>query len=321
MQLASADGSATYNIDNPPTGLWRSYAIPFETMTDNDGDGAGVLNPGVLQAAGVQLWGTSGQAVFLDNIYFSGQSTFYDLDVTVTDDLANRIAGATVSVGNVSSTTTADGNATLSVPEGEHKVVVDAEGYGVAQGNQTVQGGDASLTIGVVPINAGPNVSAPGPVASNEEAIVLYSDALTVDQGISFWSDNWWNAPTFSEVVIEGDNVGKLQIIPDGVAGGITGIQYGIVDGPLDASSATRIRFDIFATSGITRVDLQLLSTTGPGLYTMESVTTGQWITVDLAFSDFRDAHKITPSVLTQLGVQLWGTTSDAIYLDNIYFY
>jgi hypothetical protein len=65
----------------------------------------------------------------------------------------------------------------------------------------------------------------------------------------------------------------------------------------------------------------QIVTPDGAAIYTLASVTTGEWVTVDLAFSEFVDAHKIDASALQQFGVQLWGTTSDAVYLDNIYFY
>ncbi len=318
LQLVTTDGSGTYRIDNPAAGSWNSFAIPFSSITPNSGND--VINAGSLLAIGIQMWGQSGQAIYLDNIYFSGNATFHNLNVTVQDNVGGLISGATVTAGGVTGTSAANGIATLSVPTGNHKVVVDANGFGVGVGIQAVNAA-TSYTMTLQPMNPGPTVAAPVPPHSDAEAIVLYSDQLVVDQYISYWSDDWWNAPTFSEVQIQGNSAGRLQIIPGGVAGGITGIQYGIAQGPLDASSATRIRFDMYATSGITKIFLQVLSSTGPGRYEMNTVTTGQWITVDLAFSSLIDSQKITSSALTQLGVQLWGTTSDALYLDNIYFY
>lgn len=318
LQLVSSDGSATYDINNPTTGQWVSYAIPFNTMTQN---GQGVLNAGSLQAAGIQLWGSADTALYVDNIFFSGAANFYDLDVTIRNNQSQLIAGATVSVGEVSAVTNASGVATLNLPQGEHKVKVDASGYGLAQSNKTIQGGSAAMTINVIASNPGPTISAPIPPTSNADAFVIYSDALTVDRNISFWSDPWWNPPVFSELTLGSDKIARLQIVPDGTQGGITGIQYGIESGPFNASGATRIRFDMFATSGITEVKFQLLSITGTALYTIPSFAKGQWVTIDIPFSQMQDVQNITASALTQLGMQLWGTTSDSLYLDNIYFY
>ena len=116
--------------------------------------------------------------------------------------------------------------------------------------------------------------------------------------------------------------IAKLQIIPDGVSGGVTGIQYGIQGGVVDASTATGLRFDMYATSGITQAVFQIVSDSGPGISTMTPVVTDQWITVELPFTALVDeTGNFDPATLSQLGVQLFGTTSDAVYIDNIYFY
>jgi hypothetical protein len=322
VQLVSKDGGAKYIIENPTTGAWSNHKLLFADLIDNDGAGIGVLNSGALQSIGIQLWGQAGQAIFVDNIYFSGQSVSYDLAVTITDDNNVALANATVSVGNVSANTDTSGIATLHLPEGEHKVIANATGFGLTQGNQRIAGGDTSFSLSVIPLNDGPSVSAPIPTDSNDDAFVIYSDALTVDKTISFWSDNWWNAPTFSEITIAGDNIAKLQIIPDGTSGGVTGVQYGIQDGVVDVSTKTGLRFDMYASSGITRAVFQIVSKTGPGISTITTVVSDQWVTVELPFADLVDSTgNFDSAVLTQLGIQLWGSTSDAFYIDNIYFY
>ena len=322
LQLVSRDGSTSYAIDNPQTDQWINYALLFKDLTDNDGIGPGVLNSSLLQSIGIQLYGPEGKSVYVDNIYFSGVSVFYDLTVSVVDNNDTPLAGAKVSVGNISFITDADGVATLNLPEGEQSVFVDASGFGVAQNNKDIAGGDGNLSINVIPLNSGPALAAPIPTASNEEAFVLYSDELTVDKPISFWSDNWFKAPTFSEVSIEGDKFARLQIIPGGESGGVTGIQYGIENGLVDVSTATGLRFDLYATSGITEAVFQIVSTSGPGVSTLQPVPTEQWITVELPFSSLVDPNgSFNPAKLNQLGVQLWGSTSDAVYIDNIYFY
>jgi hypothetical protein len=322
VQLVSSDGGAKYIMDNPPADTWISSALLFNALTDNDGDGSGVLNSGLLQSIGIQLWGPEGKSVYVDNIYFSGLSVSYDLSVNVVDNNNAPLVNASVSVGNVSVNTDAGGVAILNLAEGEYKVEVNAAGFGAAQNNKIIEGSDTSLSMTLMPLNIGPTSAAPAPTATNDEAYVLYSDVLTVDKPISFWSDNWWNAPTFSEVSIDSDNIAKFTIIPDGVSGGVTGIQYGIVGGTVDVSSATGLRFDMYATSGITQAVYQITSTSGPGISTMLPVITGQWITVALPFSAVVDpTGNFNPGALNQLGLQLWGTTSDSVYIDNIYFY
>ncbi|MPW30570.1 hypothetical protein F9L16_16410 [Agarivorans sp. B2Z047] len=321
IHLVSSDGSALYCVISPQTEQWVSYQIPFAEMQDADGDGDGVLNPATLIMAGIKLWGEQGKAVFLDNLYFSGQSNTFELAVSVVNQSSQAIAGAQVSVGEQSATTNASGVAYLSLAEGEHKVKADASGYGAAQKNQQLLGADASLEIVLAAENPGPNVAANVPSVSDDEVLVLYSDSLQVDKPISYWSDNWWNAPSHSELQIAGDNVARLQIIPDGVEGGVTGIQYGIQDGVVNASGMTGLRFDMYATSGVSQAVFQVVSASGPVIHTMLPVATEQWISVELVFADMVQPGAFDAASLSQLGVQLWGTTSDSVYLDNIYFY
>ncbi|MGY5450390.1 carboxypeptidase-like regulatory domain-containing protein [Agarivorans sp. MS3-6] len=321
IHLVSSDGSALYTVASPQTEQWVTYQMPFADMQDADGDGDGVLNPATLTMAGIKLWGEEGKAVFLDNLYFSGQSNTFELAVSVVNQSSQAIAGAEVSVGEQSATTNASGVAYLSLAEGEHKVKADASGYGAAQKNQQLLGSDASLEIVLAAENPAPSVAADNPNVSDDEVLVLYSDSLQVDKPISYWSDNWWNAPSHSEIQIAGNNVARLQIIPDGVEGGVTGIQYGIQDGLVNASGMTGLRFDMYATRGVSQAVFQVVSASGPVIHTMLPVATEQWISVELIFADMVQPSAFDAASLSQLGVQLWGTTSDSVYLDNIYFY
>ncbi|GAB1624451.1 hypothetical protein AAOGI_45020 [Agarivorans albus] len=47
-------------------------------------------------------------------------------------------------------------------------------------------------------------------------------------------------------------------------------------------------------------------------------MATEQWISVELVFADMVQPSAFGAASLSQLGVQLWGTTSDSVYLDNI---
>ena len=149
---------------------------------------------------------------------------------------------------------------------------------------------------------------------------MLFSDTLTVDQPISFWNDNFYKAPAFSQISINGDNIGKFQITLGGENGGITGIQFGIQEGPVDLSTATGLRFDLYLTSGITQTQFQVIPSFGnSGVSNNYTLATGQWVTVELPFSELN--RVFDASSLIMFSVQLWGTTRDAAYIDNIYFY
>jgi hypothetical protein len=320
VQLVSRDGGAKRTIADPTTGTWLSLEMPYSELVDNDGNGYDVLNSSLLQLIVIQLWGPEGTSVYVDNIYFSGVSTSYDMTVNVVNDNNTLVENAAVTVGNITVNTDASGNAVLTLPEANYKVLVEAGGYGAVQDNQLISGGDASLSMSLLPLNNGPSVAAPIPTATNDEAFVLYSDTLTVDKPISFWSDNFFKAPTFSQINIAGDNIAKFQIIPGGENGGITGIQYGIQGGAIDASSFTGLRFDLYLTSGITQTEFQVIPSFGnSGVSERLTRPTGQWITVELPFSELN--RDFDTSSLIMFSVQLWGTTSDSAHIDNIYFY
>ena len=320
VQLSSDAGNTFYEITEPTTGEWISHETLFAAMNADPG----ALDPSTLKFIGLQLWGEAGKAIYVDNIYFTGEAVFSDLAVTVKDSSNAAIAGAVVSVGSTSAdskqvTTDANGLATFNIPEGEHNIYVRADGMATAKQLQSNVGGGA-ITVAMEALNPAPSVAAPNPTISNADAYVLYSDALTLDNYISFWEDNWWNAPTFSAVKIAGNNTARFQITPDGVSGGVTGIQYGIEGGVVDASDKVGVRFDMYATSGVTKAVFQVVSATGPGISAMESLTTGEWISVDLVF-DYLAGDTFDPATLSQFGLQLFGTTKDTVYLDNIYFY
>ncbi|GAB7220667.1 Ig-like domain-containing protein [Vibrio comitans] len=324
LQLVSGDGSSSYTIDNPQTGQWLSLQIPFLDMAIN---GNGALNTAQLQMAGIQLWGEAGKAIFVDNIYFSGQSNNYDLNVLVKDSFGAAMQNAEVIVGIDGEhdsayrvTTNSNGIATLALSEGVQKIKAVANGYGVTQQLHTLNSGSGSLELTLSALNPGPVVAAPVPNVSSSDVISLFSDSLTSSYYITYWSDPWWNPPVHSMINIDGNATAKFQITPDGVSGGVTGIQYGVQE-PVDASMMTGLRFDFYATSGVTKAQFQLLSQSGPLIYDINSIQSGQWMTVELSFDELGADGSYDRSKMQQLGMALWGTTSDSVYLDNIYFY
>lgn len=324
LQLVSTDGSATYVIDNPATEQWLSLEIPFSAMALN---GDSTLNSAQMQMAGIQLWGDAGQAIFIDNFYFSGTSNSYDLEVSVIDQQGNPIANADVIVGvdgeydeAYTVSTNASGLAVLNLSEGKQKVNAVADGYGIAQSVTTIDSSTNTLELALVPLNPGPTEAAPVPTVSSDDVISLFSDSLTSKHWITYWSDPWWNPPTHSNVLIEGNNTAKFVITPAGINGGVTGIQYGI-EKPVDASAMTGLRFDFYATAGVTKAQFQLLSKSGPLIYDMTNVQHDQWVSVELSFDELGAPANYDKSQMQQLGMGLWGTTSDSVYLDNIYFY
>lgn len=324
LQLVSTDGSAVYEIANPKHDQWVSYAIPFKDMRI---DGTNVLNTLQMQMAGIQLWGEAGKALFVDNIYFSGAAAQHEVTVNVSAQNGTPLKDAKVFVGVTGQfdqpyqkTTDVTGKALLTLAQGTHKIRASAQGYGIKQQLLLVDSTE-NLSLQLTPLEAAPSTAAPLPNVSNSDVIALYSDTFSSSHWITYWSDNWWNAPTHEEVTIAGNKTAKFTIIPDGVEGGVTGIQYG-VDRPVDASTKTGMHINFYATKGVKGVQFQLLSVSGPLIYTLNNIETGKWISIELPF-DGADAPLLNydKTKMQQLGMKLWGTTSDSVYLDNIYFY
>jgi hypothetical protein len=325
LQLVSTDGSASYEISNPEPNKWVTYQIPFSDMVINDPNAA--FNTRQMQMAGIQMWGEAGKALFVDNIYFSGESVQHDLTVNVTGPSGTAMKSAKVFVGvegeydsPYAKTTDANGRAVLNLAKGKHKVRVSADGYGIKQQLLNLAGNDM-LSLQLTPLEAAPTMSAPAPTVNSNDVISLYSDNLTSDHWITYWSDNWWNAPKHEEILIAGNKTAKFTIIPDGVEGGVTGIQYG-VQRPVNATAMTGMHFDFYATQGIRKAEFQLLSSGGPLLYTITNIKPGEWVSIQLPFDGADGANPtFNKAQMQQLGMKLWGTTSDSVYLDNIYFY
>lgn len=316
VQLSSDAGNAFYEITNPITGEWISHEAIFAQMGGAKED----LDTSTLKFIGLQLWGEAGQSIYVDNIYFAGEAVMSDLDVTVKDSNNNVIPNAKVSVGSLGTesqqvVTDANGLATLNMAEGQHKIYVDVEGMAIAKQVQSNVGGQ-SMVVNLEPLNPQPASPAPVPTISNEQAYSIYSDTLTADNYISYWEDNWWNAPRFSQINIAGNNTARFQVLPDGVAGGVTGIQYGIPN-VVNVADKTGMHFNVYATEGVTKLEFQVLSEGGNIVRPMPSPVTGEWVTVELDFADY----DIDPATLSQLGLAIHGTTKDTVYLDNIYFY
>lgn len=320
LKLVSDGGDSLYKTIDPLTGQWISHEAVFADLDVL----SGTLDSSTLKLAGFIVFGEAGRSFYVDNIYFSGESIFSDLAITVTDGNDSPIVGATVSVGSTSVISDLNGVATLNLQQGEHSINISVDGLALAHETLSNVGGDASLTVAMEALYPAPSVAAPTPDIANEDAFVLYSDALTVDKNISYWEDNWWNAPLFSAVKVVGNNTAKFQLTPAGQEGGVTGIQYGIVGGAIDVSDKTGLRFDMYATDEITQAVFQLVPSDGihKGIHTMLPVITGEWVTVDIPFSELeKPSNQLNAAQLTQLGLQLWGTTKDSVYLDNIYFY
>jgi hypothetical protein len=205
--------------------------------------------------------------------------------------------------------------------EGDHTVQVTADGYGVAQKTESVTA-DGSDTIVLSALEAAPAMAAPTPTIADDAAFTLYSGTLTVDRAPSNFAEPWWMAPSFSELQIAGNSTIQYQIVAGGEAGGVAGISYGNpgVDGSyVDGSGFSALKMDAYLTAGISQIQVQVVSSGGTYTFNQQAPTTGEWTVLDIDLSAVGEAF--TASELQQIGIQLWGTTSDSMYIDNLHFY
>ena len=157
-----------------------------------------------------------------------------------------------------------------------------------------------------------PEVAAPTPTLAAANVISIYSDAYT-NVGISELNPNWSQTTTLEEVVIEGNNTWKYDLL------NYTGIVTSY-DNPTDLSTMTHVHFDYW-TPDATSLGLKLVNTSyGDGdslkedIEFLSTVVNGSWVSVEILLSDFTTDR----SGITQLLFESSGAT---VYIDNLYFH
>ena len=133
--------TTTNKVDNAGT-VNNSYTIPADTET------ASVLYCAATESAsggGQQKAEPTKTYIRVDMPVGTDEAETAAIEFTVTDN-DGAVAGATVSVGDVTGTTDAEGKATLELPEGEASYTVSKSGYEDATGTVTVTAENISGT-------------------------------------------------------------------------------------------------------------------------------------------------------------------------------
>jgi len=164
-----------------------------------------------------------------------------------------------------------------------------------------------------------PTAAAVSPVVDDADVFVLYSDSNAVDQAIIDYQV-WWNEPTKTEEVIDGNSFLKFQIKADAGSGGLI---LGADDALIDASAHTGIRFDMFVEAGVNSAQFKMVSSAGNEGIAIPVTAKSEWVSVEIPFSDFNvgAVGTIDTSALGIMGVILLGDVDASIYIDNMYFY
>jgi len=170
-----------------------------------------------------------------------------------------------------------------------------------------------------------PAVAAPTPPdRAPEDVISLFSNAYT-NINVTDWSTVWSEGTTNTDIVVEGDDVKRFDIV------NFNGIQ---LESSIDLTEFTHMHIDYWVADEITGGEVfnpklsnhgNLPDTEGEtsAVEFTNPVTTSQdWVSLDVALDDFTVAggasaarDKIFQIVLGAAG------TLDVVYIDNFYFY
>ena len=318
--INSAPGTGVTEILVPityTTSSWTSVDIPI-------GDFTGMNWDNVIQ---IKFDGGNGsEAFFVDNIYFwkpsaGDDATLSDLQVdsaTISGfapgvtSYTYEVAGS-ASIPQITSATTTQPSATTSITQatsipGAATVVV------------TSSNGSTTNTYSVTYAYSSPPTSAPAPPSRYAtDVISIFGDTYTnvpVDDYNPNWGQSGYGSANTSYDPGDGST---LLYYPNF---GYQGIQ--LVDGH-DASDMEYLHVDLFTTSTSAIKVSPINSGTGPGdaLQTI-SHTIGSWTSVDIPIEDFLNTsvnEQMTWDNVIQMKFDGGNLTTDAIYVDNIYFW
>lgn len=170
-----------------------------------------------------------------------------------------------------------------------------------------------------------PAVAAPTPPdRAPENVISLFSNAYA-NINVTAWSTAWSEGTTNTDIVVEGDDVKRFDIV------NFNGIQ---LENSIDLTDFTHMHIDYWVADALTGGEVfnpklsnhgNLPATAGEtsAIEFTNPVTTSQdWVSLDVALDDFTVAggasaarDKIFQIVLNAAG------TMDVVYIDNFYFY
>lgn len=149
-----------------------------------------------------------------------------------------------------------------------------------------------------------PSEAAPTPTLPAADVISVFSDAYTDIAGTSF-NPNWGQATVVTIIAIAGDTTLKYEGL------NFQGINLG---SSIDVSSKSFLHID-FWTGNSTALNCFLISPGPTETAHAFTITTGQWISVDIPLSEFSSVVDLTD--VFQMKFDGNGT----IFLDNIYFH
>lgn len=164
-----------------------------------------------------------------------------------------------------------------------------------------------------------PTQAAPTPTQNESDVISLFSDAYT-DVTVDTWRTDWSSA-NFEDVTIAGNAAKKYSEL------NFVGIST--ETSTLDASGMTHLHLDVWSAD-FTQLGIKLVDFGANGVYDgggddvehqidIANPTQGEWISLDIPFSDF--TNLTTRGHLAQYILVGQPTGATTVYIDNFYFY
>jgi hypothetical protein len=150
----------------------------------------------------------------------------------------------------------------------------------------------------------GPTTAAPAPTLPQSDVISIFSDTYTNVAGTDF-NPNWGQATVTSQVDIAGNNTLLYENL------NYQGTQFASA---LDVSGMSTLHVDYW-TANSTGFNGFLISPGPQETPHVFTVTTGQWVSVDIPLTTFSSVVDLTDVI------QMKFDGDGTIYLDNIYFY
>lgn len=148
-----------------------------------------------------------------------------------------------------------------------------------------------------------PTVAAPTPLIAEADVISIFSDAYTNVADTDF-NPNWGQATVVTQEEVAGNNTLKYETL---------NYQGTAFANAIDISGMTMLHIDYWTTDS-TGFNGFLISTGPAETAHAFTVTTGEWVSVDIPLSEFTDVD------LTDV-IQMKFDGNGTIYLDNIYFH
>jgi len=321
-----ADGIVSPTGYNPGAATAAAFDIKVYPMGRETAGASGntdlLVHHGSTDAPTVDVNEVSGPSVLVDNISYgefdpNGYLELPTADYTINISTADGVTVvasydaplATLNLGDAAAVVVASGFLDPSVNS-------DGPAFGLwvalPQGGALLEllPGGSNITE--------PTVAAPTPTPLPSQVISLFSNAYT-DVSVDTWKTPWSAAGNLTDIVIEGSDVKKYEDVD------FLGIEFAGMNA-INATAYDYFHVDVWSINA-TLFRVKLVDAAGGGEGELAyTIPQGEWVSLDIPFTDFADNSQTTGSPLTarteifQLIFSGQPIGEFDFFVDNIYF-